>query len=257
MKDDFQNEEWAMIYDLVYRGKRAEEHQYYRELVGGVPGAKALEIACGTGWLTLDLLAEGADVYGLDISAEMLKYLEQNAAGRGLDINGRFSRQSMVDFQYPFQFDLILIPGRSFLHLATQDEQIRALRNIRAHLNPGGQLILNFFRPSLDMLNNASSPNDRYQVMGKYFIGSMDEDVEVSFNHWYDIIPQVQYIKWRFDYLKSGRQVFTDMSLRWIYEQEFRLLLMLAGFGKFDVYGDFTSKPFDGSMGEMVWFAGG
>jgi SAM-dependent methyltransferase len=255
MKDNFQNDEWAMIYDKVYSGKRVEEHGFYRDLVKRAPGAKVLEIACGTGWLTLDILADGADIYGLDISAEMLNFLEKNAMERGLDISGRFSRQSMADFQYPFHFDLILIPGRSFLHLASQDDQIRTLTNIRGHLNPGGKLVLNFFRPSLAMLIESDSPHTRYQIMGKYFIEGIGEDVEVSFNHWYDIIPQVQYVRWKFDFLKSGKEVFRDMSLRWIYEQEFRLLLKLAGFDRFNVYGDYKEIPFDGTMGEMVWIA--
>lgn len=255
MQDNFQNEDWAAIYDLVYRGKRTGEHEFYLELIGSVPRAKVLEIACGSGWLFLDALANEADIYGFDISAEMLRHLEQNAAERGLDLSQRVSEQNMVDFKYPFKFDLIIIPGRSFLHLATQDEQVRALANIREHLNPGGRLVLNFFRASLEMITEASSPNERYQVMGKYSVGDSGEEVEVSFNHWYDIIPQVQYVKWKFHYLKSGRTVMRDMFLRWIYEQEFRLLLKLAGFVKFDVYGDFTRAPFDETKGEMVWFA--
>jgi len=42
MKDNFQNEEWAIIYDPVYKGKRVEEHGFYRELIKEASGSKVL-----------------------------------------------------------------------------------------------------------------------------------------------------------------------------------------------------------------------
>ena len=55
-----------VYYDLTF-GKQKTDVQFYSRLVKEVSG-KVLEIACGSGRVYLDLLKEGADIYGIDMS---------------------------------------------------------------------------------------------------------------------------------------------------------------------------------------------
>lgn len=48
-------------------------------------GGPVLDVGCGTGRLLLDYLAQGIDIDGLEISAEMLDILRAKAAMSGLD----------------------------------------------------------------------------------------------------------------------------------------------------------------------------
>jgi hypothetical protein len=54
----------------------------------------------------------------------------------------------MRDFSLDRRFALVLIPYRAFLHLLTVEAQRACLRRVRAHLTPGGRLVLNVFDPN-------------------------------------------------------------------------------------------------------------
>ena len=66
---------FAQYYDAltanVGYGQRAEYFLALLERLGHTPGL-TLDLACGTGSLTLELFRRGLDVYGVDSSVEML-----------------------------------------------------------------------------------------------------------------------------------------------------------------------------------------
>jgi len=71
-------DEWPERYDQWFTtsiGKlvREIEGELIRKLVNPEPGDRMLDAGCGTGIFTLDFLAAGAQVVGLDISFPMLK----------------------------------------------------------------------------------------------------------------------------------------------------------------------------------------
>ncbi len=134
MNGNYRSKQWALIYDQFNQGRHQNELAFYRAELRQCAGS-VLEVACGNGMIFLELLQEGFDVYGFDISQEMLDSLFSKAdALEQQEVRARVSRQDMVDFSYDLKFSGIYIPARSFLHLLSQDEQIRCLRNIYAHL---------------------------------------------------------------------------------------------------------------------------
>ncbi len=66
------------LYDLVIRPGPCET--YYRELARRV-GGPVLELACGTGRLTIPIAADGHEVVGLDASPAMLRTVPHAASG--------------------------------------------------------------------------------------------------------------------------------------------------------------------------------
>jgi hypothetical protein len=61
----------------------------------------------------------------------MLDVLFNKADDMGLsDAKKRVTVQNMIDFKYDMKFDDIFIPARSFMHLTSQDDQIKCLKNI-------------------------------------------------------------------------------------------------------------------------------
>ncbi|MHB1000806.1 MAG: class I SAM-dependent methyltransferase [Armatimonadota bacterium] len=250
---NYENEIWALIYDQYNQGRHQHELSFYSEQLDGIRGP-VLELACGTGMILLELLKQGHDIYGLDVSEHMLERLSFKASAEGLDtlIDGRTIRHDMKSFQYDMQFDSIIIPARSFLHLTSQDDQIECLRRVHCHLKDGGRLILNFFNPSLSaLLNNLELPAD-FMDTGTY-TNPYDENrkIRLYYRQQNHIADQLQYIEWKF--VTEDAELLSSMVIRWIYKEEFQLLLKLAGFSNWNLLGGFDGSAFSVDSKEMIW----
>lgn len=108
-------------------------------------GRAVLELACGTGRVTLPIAREGIEIVGLDNAAAMLAVARRKAAAEDLDVT--WVEADMRDFDLGRSFGLIIIPYRSFLHLLTDAGQAACLAAGYRHLMPGGRFALNFFAP--------------------------------------------------------------------------------------------------------------
>lgn len=250
---DFCGRYWALVYDQFNHGRHEKELEFYlaeaRECRGPV-----LEIACGTGMVLLPMLEEGIDAYGFDISGDMLDALLARARDEGIrDIDSRVCRMDMVDFHYDEKFEAIFIPCRSFLHLTEQEKQIACLRNIRDHLVDGGKLALNFFNPSLASLASRAAEPEEFTPAGTFVDPSDCSPIELSYKEANDLTDQVRHVTWRSE--AGGSEHLTRMGIRWIYRDEFKLLLRLAGFERWELYGGFDKSEFGSQSDEMVWVA--
>ncbi len=248
---NYDNELWPLVYDQLNTGRHEKELAFYLRETRAVTGP-VLEGACGTGMILLGLLQDGRDAYGFDISAPMVSALFEKATSCP-DIRSRVSVQNLVDFKYPFLFGAICIPARSFLHLTTQDEQIRCLTNVAAHLEPGGRLLLNFFNPDLGSLLQGTKPPAQHQPFRTFSHPRDHRPIHVTYRQSNDLLEQRQEIEWRF--AVDGREHETSMSLRWIYRNEFELLLRLAGLRVVRLYGDFDGSGCTSSSPELIWIA--
>jgi ubiquinone/menaquinone biosynthesis C-methylase UbiE len=103
-------------------------------------GGKALELGVGTARLAIQLAREGVETYGVDSSFHMLKAAKVNLKREPQEVKDRIHLEhvDIKDFQLDEKFGLIYFPSYSFDHLQVRDDQLRALRNIRRHLAPGG-----------------------------------------------------------------------------------------------------------------------
>jgi len=205
-----------------------------------------LEAACGTGSILLSLLSEGVDICGFDNSAAMLARLETKAKAAGMsDIERRISRQSMVDFHYDGAFAAIIIPASSFMMLTTQEEQIACLKSVREHLEPGGRLLLNFYIPSFfdDLLRHVACPPER-EEFGIFEHPDTGRAIEVFSSKVCDLATQTETYTWFFEY--DSNTVEVPMVARWIYREEFQLLLRLASFQEWVLYGGWDCREYEG-----------
>ena len=73
----------------------------------GVHGKKLLDLACGTGEMTVELAQHGFDVSGIDLSDEMLFIAQEKAASLGLSIP--FYQQNMAELEGLGKFDCVTI----------------------------------------------------------------------------------------------------------------------------------------------------
>ena len=256
---NYDNPWWPLIYDpWNERGGRQQMHerefQFYSMQLAGETGP-VLEAACGTGSILLRLLRQGVDIRGFDCAAGMLAVLRRKAAALGLgDIDRRVCCQDMVDFCYDQPFAAILIPASSFMLLPSQAAQIACLERIRAHLVPGGRLLMNFYIPSLagDLLAHVD-PSPSLEEFGEFPHPQTGRQISVWFKKTVDLGEQTEHYQWFFAY--DGEKAAVSMTARWIYKEEFQLLLRLVGFSRWQLFGTHDGQPYAGSKetGTTYW----
>jgi SAM-dependent methyltransferase len=105
------------------------------------PGTRVLEVGCGVGRWSRLLAANGAHVTGVDLSPTMIAQAQRRAAAEGVADRCHFRVQDLSRLDVGRQFDLVL--GVTVLqHILDPDLLRAAVRNMTAHLAPGGRMIL-------------------------------------------------------------------------------------------------------------------
>jgi SAM-dependent methyltransferase len=140
---------FARFYDLIYASVRSDvDTDYFLKKMKESSG-KILEVGVGTGRLFLEGLKNGVDIYGIDISPEMLEILN-----RKVDKTEHFrvSHQDIRDFDLGFPFSTILAPFRVFMHLIETNDQIKALNHVYDQLEEDGSFIFDLYVPAPKLL---------------------------------------------------------------------------------------------------------
>ncbi|MCI0457063.1 MAG: methyltransferase domain-containing protein [Gemmataceae bacterium] len=101
------------------------------ELLEPRPGERVLDLGCGTGHLTAQLAASGAEVVGIDRSAAMVEQ------ARGAYPALRFEVADARDFTFPEPFDAVF--SNAVLHWVKEPE--RVIHCVRRALKPGGRFV--------------------------------------------------------------------------------------------------------------------
>jgi 2-isopropylmalate synthase len=102
------------------------------DLLDPQPGEAILDLGCGEGTLGLAIAQRGADVFGIDISTEMIEQARRN----GL----KSEEMSVTEMAYIEQFDAIF--SNAMLHWVRQSET--AVAKIVQALKPGGRFVAEF-----------------------------------------------------------------------------------------------------------------
>jgi SAM-dependent methyltransferase len=210
-----------------------------------------LDVACGTGRILLPCLQEGIDIEGLDLFEPMLMTLRSKAAALGL--SPRLHRADMSEFSLPRRFALIMIPFNAVIHNMTQEAQIRCLQRCREHLLPGGKLAFDTFFPSLEIVG---TPENTRVFEGEAPHPETGLPMRMYDTRTFDRVAQVQHSLNELELLAADGSVETvyrsEVSSRYIYKQEMALLLRVAGFTRWEIAGDFDSRPLTRENDAMV-----
>jgi SAM-dependent methyltransferase len=130
--------ESARFYDALYGFKDyvAEVEYLSRVLDEAAPRATSLlDVACGTG-RHLELLRDRYEVEGVDLNPELLEIARERCPGV------RLHEADMADFELERSFDVVTCLFSSIAYVRTLERMRGAVRCMRAHLNPGGVLLI-------------------------------------------------------------------------------------------------------------------
>ena len=221
-------------------------------------GGPVLELGVGTGRVAIPLAEAGFDVAGVDPSRAMLDVARTRIAARGLEHKITLVEAGMENFALDQKFALALIPFRAFHHVASGAGQRRALANIRAHLRPGGLLILDIFDADLSTVTpGAVSPAQPREIVdaktGARVRRTTLERINDPFAQTIREIMRVERLDADGNVLGSEDGSFT---LRWATHNEMACMLELAGFTDLACQGDFKGGP-PGYKREQIWVGRG
>ena len=138
---------FARYYDLIYHGLVNYEgdvdflEKVFRRF--HVDPKTILDLGCGTGNHDLPLARRGYRVTGIDRSREMLSLARKKAAA--LPVRPRFVRADMRSFRLGRRFEVALCMFGAFGYLLTQRDALQCLRSLRAHLEPKGLFVFEFW----------------------------------------------------------------------------------------------------------------
>jgi len=198
------------------------------------PGARILDVCCGTGHLTALVAARGFRVTGLDISREMIAFARANAPA------AEFIVADAANFRLPGVYDAAVSTFDSLNHLLELAALQAAFRNIGAALRPGGLL-------AFDMLLE-----EAYRThWGESMALVRDDHLLTLTGGNFDAGSQIASVNVTMFRLRNGAWQRTDATVaeRCYSTDEISHALELAGFGELVCY-DAADAGLAGQLGQ-------
>lgn len=222
-------------------------------------GGPVLEIACGTGRVSIPIARLGFAVTGLDIVPGMLAQARSKSDG----LPTRWIEGDARRFDLGEQFRLIFLTGNAFQAFLTRADQEALLDRVRAHLHDDGLFAFETRNPrwrrSMPAGQEAPPEHERPHGEGLFaFLETRDEEedgpvyidtlgceVHTSITQAYDHVTQIlhwtTYRRWRVGDEEQTRT--TRIAVRFTFPQELEALLYYNGFTIIRQYGDWNLEP--------------
>lgn len=213
-------------------------------------GSPVLEIACGTGRVSIPIARLGFAVTGLDIVPGMLDLARHKSAG----LPTRWIESDARAFDLGQRFQLIFMTGNAFQAFLTRADQEALLGRVRAHLHNEGLFAFETRNPRWGKREAHAEPEqglfaeletDNTEQDWRTYTDSSGRDVRVSKTQVYDHAAQIlhwtTYRRWREGDREQTR--VTRIALRYTFPQELAMLLDYNGFSIERQYGDWNLEP--------------
>lgn len=219
---------------------------FYLEEARQAPGP-VLELACGTGRLTIPIAQSGVEITGLDQSASMLAHARMKAGRAGISI--AWIEADCRQFELRRKFALIFMAFNSMQHLHDHASLAALFANVKKHLADGGRFILDVFNPSIAILNR--DPGKRIRER-EYNDPDGKGTIILEQTSVYDDAAQVNRIRWYFRRAPHDGEPgaeekdfrVEDLHMRCFFPEELNLLVRCHGFEIDAKFGNFERKPF-------------
>lgn len=248
---DFDNLEGyrdAYTYDLL-NGLGEMESRFYLDLANQ-QGGRILDVACGTGRLTIPIAERGFDVTGLDITREMLELAKQKAERLNLSVN--WIHADARQFKLSSKYRFIFITGNSFQHFLDRESVDGFLGSVHRHLAEDGVFAFEVRNPTISVLEVNEDGEDDY---ADPWIDHEGYHCSSTYRRSYDHKSQLEYYNFtnrRWKDVSNVVETEEPFVLRYFFPQELESLLYYNGFVLEDMYGKFDKSPFQADSPLMV-----
>jgi SAM-dependent methyltransferase len=202
-------------------------------------GNNVLELASGTGRISIPLLREGFKVTGLELSQTFCEASREKAIT--FQPNGKFIQGDISNFDLKEKFDTVFVGYNSFLHLLKNKDGEACLKSVKKHLKKDSRFYIDIYMPS--PLHYYRPKNVRYPTI-EYFDSQINEEVLIEETNNYDPDREVNQLTWFYS-SKTKKDFLTNtFSTRMYWPDTMNRLLIEAGFEILNIWGNYSLKTF-------------
>lgn len=194
-----------------------------------VNGHRLLDLACGTGELSVRLASAGFDVTGVDLSADMLAVAQAKADNDNRKID--FLQQDMAQLELINTYDIIGIFCDSLNYLQTEEEVVQTFNKVHQYLEKDGLFIFDvhsIFKMNEIFLDQTFTyDEDGVCYIWNCFQGEFSNSVDHELTFFVeDDIGKYD----RFDEYHTQRTYSIETYSKWLEETGFEILETLGDF---------------------------
>ena len=233
-KQWYEQEEFWKKYPVQKEG--TEEIEDIIELLDLEPNMDVLDLCCGYGRHSIELVERGFDVTGVDLTEHYLEYAKERVDEEGLDVE--FVHDDMREFKRDEEFDVVLNIFTSFGFFEDESENMKVLENVYESLKPDGKFVLD--------------------VMGKEIIARIFKEKD-----WHEtedgFVLMERSVERDWTWLSNRRIKITDGDIEevefshWLYtSKELKDMLENVGFESVKSYGSYDGKPYDENAERLI-----
>lgn len=230
----------ADFYDAEF-GDRDFEINFYKAICK--QQNRILEVACGTGRITIPLAKAGFSVTGTDISESMIAKAKKNAKEANASVEF-----STVDARNTSgSFDLIFIATNAFQHFLSYKDALDFLIACRRSLSVNGSLVVDLQIPNVEKLSRKEEEVRHYKAFTYH-----DNEIAAHLCGSYHKLSQIyQFSIKYFDDDKLIKR--KDVAMRMYFPQELNLLFEVAGFDISKEYGNYDFATLDPTSDKQIY----
>jgi SAM-dependent methyltransferase len=131
----------GMSADMAWTERTGSEIDRALTMLRPEGGERILDLACGTGRHSLELVRRGFSVVGVEIGEELVEIADKDAAEQGLEAD--FVQGDLRELDYEGEFDIVLnLNDGAVGYFETDEENHRTFEVISRALKPGGQNLI-------------------------------------------------------------------------------------------------------------------
>lgn len=234
--DEYDDDLLAAIYDDD--NPDGQDHDYYRGLATRLHSTRITDLGCGTGILTVTLMAAGRRVLGIDPAAAMLGRAAARPGGDAVE--WRLGTSNLIDAG---ESDLITMTGNVAMHILGNDWHT-TLSDIRRGLKPGGVLAFETRNPEARAWNRWNDPGSERSTA----VGRLRESTTITAPD----ADGVVIMGCHNEFLDADRVVDVEQRLQFRTAEQVTADLNTAGLTVLSIWRDWNRTPFTGVAAEPL-----
>ena len=217
LMDDVDYEGWINYIEQIIKNENAQVKNI-------------LELACGTGNITIPLAKKNYDIAGIDISDEMLNVARSKGEEQGIDLVLLEQDISELDFDVT-NLDCVLCACDGFNYITYDEDLMNVFSKTHELLKEEGIFIFDI-----------SSFYKLSTVLGDNMYGENREDISYMWQNYFDDEQNLVEMELTFFVADENGKYdkHEERHLQRAYTEEILDMLEEVGFTDVKVYGDFT-----------------